>query len=414
MAAEPHLLTERARDRREDDSRADLHTEHQILNMGPSHPASHGTVKFVIELDGESIVDLDVQVGYLHRGFEKECESGSWYQAIPYTDRLNYNSAILANLGYCMAVEKLLQVETPDRCQYLRVLAGELSRIGDHLTRAGAACLELAAMTPFLFGIEARELTWDLQEVLCGARVTSNFIRIGGVKHDMPASFPAICRENVAKIRALLKDFDDVITENRIFVDRLRGTGFLSKEDCIRYAVTGPLLRAAGVPHDLRKSEPYLVYDRLDFDIPIGEVGDNYDRYLVVVAEMHQSLRLVEQCIDWLEKNPGPVNVDDPRVRWPAKGRVFNKMEELIQQFKSVTEGPMVPAGEAYHAIESPNGELGFYVVSDGSAVPWKVRCRPPSFINLQPLPLMVRGALLADLIPTFDFINMIGGECDR
>ena len=414
MAAEPHLLTERARDRREDDSRADLHTEHQILNMGPSHPASHGTVKFVIELDGESIVDLDVQVGYLHRGFEKECESGSWYQAIPYTDRLNYNSAILANLGYCMAVEKLLQVETPERCQYLRVLAGELSRIGDHLTRAGAACLELAAMTPFLFGIEARELTWDLQEVLCGARVTSNFIRIGGVKHDMPASFPAICRENVAKIRALLKDFDDVITENRIFVDRLRGTGFLSKEDCIRYAVTGPLLRAAGVPHDLRKSEPYLVYDRLDFDIPIGEVGDNYDRYLVVVAEMHQSLRLVEQCIDWLEKNPGPVNVDDPRVRWPAKGRVFNKMEELIQQFKSVTEGPMVPAGEAYHAIESPNGELGFYVVSDGSAVPWKVRCRPPSFINLQPLPLMVRGALLADLIPTFDFINMIGGECDR
>lgn len=414
MAAEPHLLTERARDRREDDSRADLHTEHQILNMGPSHPASHGTVKFVIELDGESIVDLDVQVGYLHRGFEKECESGSWYQAIPYTDRLNYNSAILANLGYCMAVEKLLQVETPERCQYLRVLAGELSRIGDHLTRAGAACLELAAMTPFLFGIEARELTWDLQEVLCGARVTSNFIRIGGVKHDMPASFPATCRENVAKIRALLKDFDDVITENRIFVDRLRGTGFLSKEDCIRYAVTGPLLRAAGVPHDLRKSEPYLVYDRLDFDIPIGEVGDNYDRYLVVVAEMHQSLRLVEQCIDWLEKNPGPVNVDDPRVRWPAKGRVFNKMEELIQQFKSVTEGPMVPAGEAYHAIESPNGELGFYVVSDGSAVPWKVRCRPPSFINLQPLPLMVRGALLADLIPTFDFINMIGGECDR
>ena len=414
MAAEPHLLTERARDRREDDSRADLHTEHQILNMGPSHPASHGTVKFVIELDGESIVDLDVQVGYLHRGFEKECESGSWYQAIPYTDRLNYNSAILANLGYCMAVEKLLQVETPDRCQYLRVLAGELSRIGDHLTRAGAACLELAAMTPFLFGIEARELTWDLQEVLCGARVTSNFIRIGGVKHDMPASFPAICRENVAKIRALLKDFDDVITENRIFVDRLRGTGFLSKEDCIRYAVTGPLLRAAGVPHDLRKSEPYLVYDRLDFDIPIGEVGDNYDRYLVVVEEMHQSLRLVEQCIDWLEKNPGPVNVDDPRVRWPAKGRVFNKMEELIQQFKSVTEGPMVPAGEAYHAIESPNGELGFYVVSDGSAVPWKVRCRPPSLINLQPLPLMVRGALLADLIPTFDFINMIGGECDR
>ncbi|MCC6640502.1 MAG: NADH-quinone oxidoreductase subunit D [Deltaproteobacteria bacterium] len=414
MAIEPRLLTERARDGREDDSQSDLHTEHQILNMGPSHPASHGTVKFIIELDGESIVDLDVQVGYLHRGFEKECESGSWYQAIPYTDRLNYNSAILANLGYCMAVEKLMQVETSERCQYLRVVSGELSRIGDHLTRAGAACLELAAMTPFLFGIEARELAWDLQEILCGARVTSNYIRIGGVKHDMPASFPAVCRENVAKIRALLEDFDDVMTENRIFVDRLRGTGFLSKEDCIRYAVTGPLLRAAGVAHDLRKTEPYLVYDRLDFDIPIGSVGDNYDRYLVVVEEIHQSLRIVEQCTDWLEQNPGPVDVDDPRVRWPAKARVFNKMEELIQQFKSVTEGPMVPAGEAYHAIESANGELGFYLVSDGTAVPWKVRCRPPSLINLQPLPLMVRGALLADLIPTFDFVNMIGGECDR
>jgi len=414
MASEPHLVTERRPDRAEDDSYRDLRTEHQILNMGPSHPASHGTVKFVIELDGESIVDLDIQVGYLHRGFEKECESGTWYQAIPYTDRLNYNSAILANVGFCLAVEKLLQVETPERCQYLRVLGGELSRLGDHLTRAGAACLELQAMTPFLFGIESRELTWDLQEALCGARVTSNYVRIGGVKHDLPSGFPAHSRENVAKIRALLKDFDDVVTENRIFVDRLRGTGYLSKDDCIRYGVTGPLLRAAGVAHDLRKSEPYLVYDRLDFDVPIGEVGDNYDRYLVVVEEMHQSLRIVEQCVEWLEKNPGPVNVDDPRVRWPAKGRVFNKMEELIQQFKSVTEGPMVPAGEAYHAIESANGELGFYVVSDATAVPYKVRCRPPSFINVQPIPLMVKGSLLADLIPTFDFVNMIGGECDR
>ena len=414
MAGEAHLFTERDRDRAEDDSFRDLHTEHQVLNMGPSHPASHGTVKFVIELDGETIVGLDVQVGYLHRGFEKECESGTWYQAIPYTDRLNYNSAILANVGYCLAVEKLLQVETPERCQWLRVMAGELSRIGDHLTRTGAACLELQAMTPFLFGIECRELIWDLQEMLCGARVTSNYVRIGGVKHDMPASFPSVSREFFQKIRGLLKDFDDVVTQNRIFVDRLRGTGYLSKEDCIRYAVTGPMLRAAGVPHDLRKSEPYLAYDRIDFDIPIGEVGDNYDRYLVCVEEMHQSLRIVEQCVAWLERNPGPVNVDDPRVRWPAKGRVFNKMEELIQQFKSVTEGPMVPPGEAYHAVESANGELGFYVVSDGTAVPWKVRCRPPSFMNLAPLPLMVKGSLLADLIPTFDFVNMIGGECDR
>lgn len=401
--------------RRTPDFEGDLHTETQILNMGPSHPATHGTVKFLIELDGENIVDLDIQVGYLHRGFEKECESGTWYQAIPYTDRLNYNSAILANIGYCLAVEKLLGIETPERCQWLRTMAGELSRLGDHLTRCGAACLELQAMTPFLYGIEARELTWDLMEMLCGARVTSNYVRIGGVKHDLAPGFPARCRENVAKIRGLLADYDDVVTQNRLFVDRLRGTGVLPKEELIRYGVTGPLLRAAGVPLDLRKDQPYLKYGEVDFDVPIGEVGDNYDRYLVCVEEMHQSLRIVEQCMAALERlGPGPVDVDDPRVRWPAKGRVFNAMEELIQQFKAVTEGPMVPAGEAYHAIESANGELGFYVVSDGSAQPWKVRCRPPSFINLQPMPKMLGGAMLADLIPTFDFVNMIGGECDR
>jgi NADH-quinone oxidoreductase subunit D len=397
------------------EARGDLHSEHQRFNMGPSHPATHGTVKFMIELDGETIVDLDVQVGYLHRGFEKECESGNWYQVIPYTDRLNYNSAILANQGYCLAVEKLLDLETPERCQWLRVLAGELSRVGDHLTRCGAACLELAAMTPFLYGIEARELIWDLQEILCGARVTSNYVRIGGVKHGLPDGFAAACHEIIPKVRALLVDFEKVVTRNRIFVDRLKGTGVLSKQDCLRYAVTGPMLRAAGVPLDLRKQEPYLVYDEIDFDIPVGTVGDNYDRYLVCIEEMRQSLRIVEQCLERLEQlGPGPVDVQDPHVRWPAKGRVFGGMEEMIQQFKSVTEGPRVPAGEAYFAIESANGELGFYLVSDGSAQPVKVRCRPPSFINLAPLPEMLRGALLADLIPTFDFINMVGGECDR
>jgi NADH-quinone oxidoreductase subunit D len=399
----------------EEDFERDLHTEHQVLNMGPSHPATHGTVKFLIELDGETIVNLDIQVGYLHRGFEKECESGTWYQAIPYTDRLNYNSAILANIGYCMAVEKMLGIETTEHCQWLRVLSGELSRVADHLTRCGAGCLELAAMTPFLYGIEARELTWDLLEMLCGARVTSNFIRIGGVKHDMPRDFPATAKDFIAKIRALLVDFDEVITSNRIFVDRLKDTGVISKEECLKYAVTGPILRSAGVPLDVRKTDPYLVYDQIDFDVPIGEVGDNYDRYLVCVEEMHQSLRIVEQCLAHLEKiGPGPVNIDDPRVRWPAKGKVFNRMEELIQQFKSVTEGPQVPEGEGYFAIESANGELGFYLVSDGSAVPVKVRCRPPSLINLAPMGNMLKGALLADLIPTFDFINMIGGECDR
>ncbi len=395
--------------------KSDLHTDHQVLNMGPSHPATHGTVKIVLELDGESIVDMEVMVGYLHRGFEKECESGTWYQAIPYTDRLNYNSAILANLAFCMAVEKLLEVELPHRCLWVRTLASELSRIGDHLTRLGAACLELGAMTPFLYGIEARELTWDLQEMLCGARVTSNYIRIGGLQRQVPEGFEDQLEVSLARIEELLIDFDKVIVSNRIFVDRFRRTGMIPKERLIQYAVTGPLLRAAGVGLDLRKAEPYLVYDQLDFDVPIGTIGDNYDRFLVCQEELVQSIRIIRQCIPVLRKTTGePVDVDDPKIRWPAKDRVFGRMEELIQQFKGVTEGIRVPAGEAYSAIESPNGELGFYIVSDGSGKPYKVRCRPPSFINVAPMSEMMVGGMLADIVPTFDMINMIGGECDR
>jgi NADH-quinone oxidoreductase subunit D len=397
------------------EGKGDLHTDHQILNMGPSHPVTHGTVKFLAELDGETLVDMDVQVGYLHRGFEKECESGTWYQAIPYTDRLNYNSSIIANTAYCMAVEKLIGCEIPRRGVWLRTLANELSRMGDHLTRLGAGCLELGATTPFLYGIEARELCWDLQEMLCGARVTSNYIRIGGLQCDMPAEFPAVCDANLDRIEELLVDFDKVITANRIFVDRFRRTGMMPKERLIEFAVTGPLLRAAGVPFDVRKAEPYLAYDEIDFDVPVGTIGDNYDRFLVVQEELTQSIRIVRQCLEVMRTTQGePVDVDDPRVRWPAKDRVFGRMEELIQQFKGVTEGPRVPAGEAYLAVESANGELGFYVVSDGTGKPYKVRCRPPSFIHMAPLAEMLRGGLLADIVPTFDMLNMIGGECDR
>jgi NADH-quinone oxidoreductase subunit D len=413
---ESDTRTERRRSAGESEpGQDDLHVGHRTLNMGPSHPATHGTVKFMIELDGESIVDLDVQVGYLHRGFEKECESRSWYQAIPYTDRLNYNSAILCNTGYCLAVEKLAEVDAPIRAQWLRVLSGELSRVTDHLTRLGALCLELQAMTPFLYGIEARERVWDLLELLCGARVTSHYLRIGGVSRDMPEDFPATCRETLGKVREGLRDFDRMVTRNRIFVDRLRDTGVLSREDCVRYSITGPLLRAAGISYDLRKDEPYLVYDEIDFDVPIGETGDNYDRYLVVLEEIEQSLRIVPQCIDALEGlDSAEIQATDPRIAWPGKSVVYNRMEELIQHFMAVTEGPRIPAGEAFTAIESANGELGFYLVSDGSEKPVKVRCRPPSFVTLQPLPKMLEGALLADLIPTFDLINMIGGECDR
>ncbi len=395
--------------------KGDLHTETQLISMGPSHPATHGTVKIMLEIDGESIVEMDVQVGYLHRGFEKECESGTWYQAIPYTDRLNYNSAILANLAFCMSVEKLLDCEIPRRGQWVRTVASELSRMGDHLTRLGAACLELGAMTPFLYGIEARELVWDLQEMLCGARVTSNYVRIGGVQREITPGFLPRLAASLARIEELLTDFDKVVTSNRIFVDRFRNTGMLPLEKLIAYGVTGPLLRAAGVPLDLRKAEPYLVYDQIEFDVPIGTTGDNYDRFLVCQEELAESIRIIRQCVPVLEKTVGePMNVADPRVRWPAKERVFGRMEELIQQFKGVTEGIRVPAGEAYAAVESPNGELGFYCVSDGTGKPYKVRCRPPSFANVAPMRDMLVGGMLADIVPTFDMINMIGGECDR
>ena len=382
------------------------------VQLGPSHPATHGTVRMVLDLDGETIVNADVQLGYLHRGFEKECESGLYYQAIPYTDRLNYSSAILCNVGYCMAVEKLFGIETPPRCQFLRVLSGELARMSDHLLCIGATALELNAFTPFIYGFEGRELVWDLVNALCGARVTSNYIRIGGVSSDMPDGFAELAKEKIDKTLVLLRDAENMLVENPIFRGRMEGVGTMAPDRLLAYGVTGPLLRAAGVDFDLRRAHPYLVYDQLDFDVPLGSEGDNMDRFLVRIAEIRQSARIVEQCLQMMPD--GPVDVDDPRVRFPAKSRVYGRMEELINQFKLVTEGPKPPPGEVYVGTESANGEIGFFLVSDGTGKPYKCRARTPSFSNTQPLAEMVQGRLLADLVPTFDLINMIGGESDR
>jgi NADH dehydrogenase I D subunit len=382
------------------------------VQMGPSHPATHGTVRMVLDLDGETVVQCDVQVGFLHRGFEKECESGFYYQAIPYTDRLNYSSAMLCNVGFCLAVEKLFGVEAPPRCQYLRVIAGEIARIADHLLCIGATALELNAFTPFLYALEARELVWDLVDALCGARVTSNYVRIGGVRSDLPDGFAALARDKMAAALRLLGDIERLLTDNPIFRSRMEGVGALPAGELIAYGVCGPLLRAAGVDLDLRRAQPYLVYDELDFDVPLGSVGDNMDRYLVRVAEIRQSVRIVEQCL--VQLPDGPVDLQDPTLRWPAKARVYNCMEELIDQFKLVTEGEKPPPGEVYVGTESANGEIGFFLVSDGSGKPYKCRCRAPSFSNMQPLGRMVEGRLLSDIVPTFDMINMIGGECDR
>jgi NADH-quinone oxidoreductase subunit D len=382
------------------------------IQMGPSHPATHGTVRITLKLDGERVVDSEIEVGYLHRGFEKECEAGEWYQAIPYTDRLNYASPMINNVGYCLAVEKLFDVTVPPRCQYLRTIACELSRLSDHFTCIGAGALELAAMTPFLYSLEAREHIWDLHEMLCGARVTTNYVRIGGLQSDVTPDFPERCREKVAAALAIFADVDRLLTENPIFRQRMEGTGTLPAETLVAYGVTGPVLRAAGVPYDVRKAYPYLIYDRLDFDVPVGSAGDNYDRYLVRVEEVRQSARIIDQALRDLPE--GPVDLDDARFRLPAKGKVFNRMEELIDQFKLVTEGMRPPAGEVYQAVEGANGELGFYLVSNGGGRPWKCRCRAPSFSNMHAMRDMIQDGLLADIIPTFDMINMIGGECDR
>jgi NADH-quinone oxidoreductase subunit D len=390
----------------------ELDTPPMRLQFGPSHPATHGTVKITLDLEGEKVVWSDVEVGYLHRGFEKECETGYYYQNIPYTDRLNYSSPILNNIGYCMAVEKLFGIVTPPRCDYLRVIAGEISRLADHMLCIGASAMELAAFTPMLYLIEGRELMLDLTDALCGARVTTNFIRIGGVSADMPENFRDFAMERIDRAVKLVDDAHKLLTDNPVFRRRMEGTGYLSPKDLVAWGVTGPMLRAGGVPYDIRRVHPYLAYGDLDFEVPVGEHSDNFDRYLVRMAEVKQCRSMILQCFDKLPG--GLVDAHDPRVRWPAKGRVFNRMEELIDQFKLVTEGGIAPVGEVYHAVEAANGELGFYIVSDGTGKPWKCRCRAPSFSNMSPLSKMITGGQLADVVPTFGMINMIGGECDR
>jgi len=390
----------------------DLPFEPMELKMGPSHPATHGTVRILLKLDGERIVEAEVEVGYLHRGFEKECESGLYYQAFPYTDRLNYVSPIINNVGYALACEKLFGIDVPERCKWLRVIASEVSRMSDHFTCLGACSLEIGAFTAFLYGVEAREHLWDLHDALCGARVTTNYVRIGGVSMDVGPEFRALAKEKLAAAGKLQQDMEDLLLSNPIFLGRMEGTGLMGRSELVALGVTGPLLRAAGIPYDVRRAQPYLTYDRVDFDIPVGEAGDNLDRFLVRIEELKQSRRIIEQCVDAMPT--GPVDVNDPHIRLAGKGRVFNRMEEMITQFKLVTEGPKPPVGEVYQAVEGGNGELGFYLVSDGTGKPYKCRPRSPSFANTQALSPMIKGSMLADVIPTFDMINMIGGECDR
>jgi len=397
-----------------DDSELEAHlqTRRMMINLGPSHPAMHGTVRMRVELEGETIVRADPEIGFLHRGFQKSCENVTWNQCLPYTDRLNYVSAIMNNLGFLNAVEALVGLEIPERAQYIRVAASELHRMHDHLTCVGAIGLELGGFSAFLYAIEGRELIMDRVSELTGARLTTTFGRVGGLNRDLPEGWIERVYKTLDKIHELLGDVDGLLTANRIFVDRMRGTGIITAQDALDFGFTGPCLRANGINYDVRKARPYWVYDRMNFDVPVGQNGDNYDRYLMRMEELKQSEAIVRQALK--EAPPGPVIVDDWRVALPPKAEVYGTIEGVISHFKLVMEGVPVPPGEVYDCTEAANGELGWYLVSDGSGRPYKVHVRAPGFAILSGVPRMIEGKMLADLIPTFDTINMIGGEVEQ
>jgi NADH-quinone oxidoreductase subunit D len=380
--------------------------------FGPSHPAMHGVTLMRLILDGETIVHADVEPGYLHRGFEKECEDHRWNQIVPYTDRLNYVSPIINNVGFVMAVEKLCGLEIPPRGQYLRAILSEMCRITDHLTCLAAVMMELGAFTAFLYFVKARELYYELLEDVTGARVTYSWTRVGGARWDIPEDFVQGLREAIPETRRILKEIHGLFDKNRIFLDRVVDVGVISREDAINYGITGPWLRSTGVSYDVRKAHPYLVYDEFDFYVPTGTNGDNFDRYAVRMEEMEQSMRILEQAVGKIPD--GPISVDDARFTLPDKERVYDSIEGAIHQFKLVYEGINVPKGEAYSYVEGANGELGFYVVSDGGNKPVKCRCRPPCFPIMAALGEVLEGHMIADIIPTFGSVNMIGGEMDR
>jgi NADH-quinone oxidoreductase subunit D len=386
--------------------------EHMLVNLGPQHPATHGVLRLVVELEGEVVRRIIPHVGYLHSGFEKLGEYRQYNQIIPLTDRTDYLSPMANNVCLALAAEKLMGIEITERCQVLRVIACEMSRIISHLVWLGTTGIDLGAYTPFLWSFQERERIYNLQEAWTGARLTTSLTRVGGMMADIPEGWEAGLREFCKSFPNTLREVDTMFTRNAIWIGRTQGVGAMGAEESINYSLSGPMLRAAGVDYDVRKDRPYLGYETYDFDVPVGEHGDVYDRYRVRLEEMFQSTRILEQALDRLK--PGPINVDDPRVILPSKSRAMSDMEAMIYHFKQVMEGVKAPIGEAYLGIENPKGELGYYFVSDGTAKPVRWRIRPPAFINLACLPRLCEGALLSDVIAINASIDIVMGEVDR
>ncbi|MBI4376650.1 MAG: NADH-quinone oxidoreductase subunit D [Elusimicrobia bacterium] len=436
-------------------------TQSTLLNMGPAHPAMHGVIRLLLELEGEKVLSVEPEIGYMHRAFEKHAECETWNNVVPWTDRLNYVSPLINNVGYAMAVEKLCGITVPERGQYLRVVACELSRLTDHLTCIGASAMEMGAFTVFLYLIKAREYLYQLIDHLTGARVTTSYTRVGGVKGDMPEDFPEMVLAAFRKMREAIRDSDKLLTRNRIFMDRVEGTGTISRQDALAWGITGPFLRSTGVAYDVRRAHPYLVYDRLDFEVPVGNKGDNFDRYLARMAEMEQSMRLVEQCLRQMPRGEHSLEPKEMKHAFeyqdagkagqtallakyqakvdqtlqgmekgvrsnvaaparsavlPSKEDTYGNIEGLMNHFELVmwSWGIRVPAGETYMAVEGGNGELGFHVVSSGGDRPYRVRCRPPCLPPTAALPVLIKGGYVADIVPTFGSLNMIAGELER
>ncbi len=388
------------------------HFEAQVLNLGPSHPATHGTLRTVMRLDGEVITRADAEIGYLHRCFEKMSETHGWNQVIPYTDRLNYCSSHLNGAGFALAVERMLGIEAPPRAQVVHVILSELSRLMDHAVCLGAVLVDLGALTNFWYFFQVREEIYGLLESCAGGRLTVSYARVGGLAHDVPADFSERVRYLLGYIPKFIDDVERLITTNKIFRDRTEGVGAISAEDALAWGWTGPCLRASGVPYDVRKAYPYFTYGEYDFEVPVATSGDCYARYLVRIEEMRQSLRIVRQAIDDLPS--GPVITDDHHAALPPKEKVYSEMESLIWHFKLIYEGIKVPPGDAYAFVEGANGELGYYIVSDGGGKPYRVKVRPPCFAIYQAFPHILEGHLVPDAVAILGSLNIIAGELDR